>query len=111
MLHLALGLYASPLCISDALALLNSQALLNAVANTASFADPPRAGAPDSCALEELVQEFLFDVHNSYGLSEPTGEKRKLSLSKSFFIYTLMSIFCLRILYLPKPNILFELID
>lgn len=81
MLHLAHGLYASLLRISDALALLNSQALINAVANTASFADPLLGGrAPGSCALE-LVQEFLFDVHNSYGLSEPTGEKRNSFLS------------------------------
>ncbi len=80
-------------------------------ANTASFADSPRAGERPRSGTFRSMQEFLLDVHNSYGLSEPTGEKRKLSLSKSFFIYTLMSIFCLRILYLPKPNILFELID
>jgi hypothetical protein len=51
------------------------------------------------------VQEFLFDVHNSYGLSEPTGEKRN-----SFFIYTYMHTLCLCILCLRKPNIVVKIL-
>ncbi len=60
MLHLALGLYASPLCISDALALLNSQALLNAVANTASFADLSWAGARQARARSDWCKNSFL---------------------------------------------------
>ncbi len=100
MLHLALGLYASLLQISDALLRLSSMLQ----ANTASFADSPRAGERPRSGTSRSMQEFLLDVHNSYGLSKPTGEKRNPSLSKSFLYLYVISYFVLAYTLLTKTK-------
>jgi len=64
-------------------------------ANTASFTDPSRAGERPRSGTPRSMQEFLLDVHNSYGLSEPTGEKRKFSLSKIFLYLYVNAYFVL----------------
>ncbi len=73
-------------------------------ANTASFADSPRAGERPRLGAPRPVQEFLLDVHNSYGLSEPTGEKRKLSLFKIFLHLYINEYFLLAYTLLIKTK-------